>query len=215
MVALALGAIDRHLAGRRLQALALAVLSALGRPELWPLVVVYGVHLWRVEPARRAWVIGGILAVPLLWLGGGTLGASNPLDSLQRAQAVTAIGAVLRPDEGHGASSLLETTWGLVVAPLWLTALAAVGIAARRYRQASDSARPILVLAAGALLWIGVAWAVSFFGIPALARFMIGPAAVLSVLASPGCRLREPGSARQRQFGQHGRGGMAGRVAAA
>src|SRR3954454_18709446 len=59
LVAIALGAVDRHLAGRRGQAFALGVGAALLRPEAWPFLGLYGaVLLWR-EPALRRLVAAG------------------------------------------------------------------------------------------------------------------------------------------------------------
>ena len=59
LVALVLGAVDRHLSGRRDQAFALAVAAALLRPESWPFLIAYGWWLWTRSPQLRRLVVGG------------------------------------------------------------------------------------------------------------------------------------------------------------
>ena len=63
VVALALGAVEAHLAGRRGAALALGYGLALARPEAWPFLGVYGVLLWLREPRLRPALL--VLAVLL------------------------------------------------------------------------------------------------------------------------------------------------------
>src|SRR3954465_14912982 len=55
LVALALGAVERHLEGRRGTALALALGAALLRPEAWPFVGLYGLVLLWGGGAPRRW----------------------------------------------------------------------------------------------------------------------------------------------------------------
>jgi len=81
IVALILAAVDRHLAAHRLQALGLAGLAALGRPEAWVIVLAYGVLVWRTDPGRRLATVAVVAAVPLVWLGGGLWGGRGPLSA--------------------------------------------------------------------------------------------------------------------------------------
>ena len=64
--ALALAAIDRHLAGRRAQALVLVFLAALGRPEMAPFFALYALLVWLTKPERRVLVVALVVAVPVL-----------------------------------------------------------------------------------------------------------------------------------------------------
>jgi hypothetical protein len=83
---LALGAVDRHLDGRRVQAVCLGALAALGRIELWPLLVLYAAWAFLQEVgARRAAVVGLVLVVPVLWLGGDWVGSGDALHGSKRA----------------------------------------------------------------------------------------------------------------------------------
>src|SRR3954452_624220 len=78
LVALVLGAIERHLDGRRGQALALGFAAALLRPEAWPFLLAYGVtYAWR-RPRRVAIVMALLLALPLLWFVPEWIGAGDP-----------------------------------------------------------------------------------------------------------------------------------------
>ena len=55
-------------------ALALAGLAALVRPEVWPLLALYGLWRWRAEPALRPSIAAIAVAVPALWFGPGLFG---------------------------------------------------------------------------------------------------------------------------------------------
>ena len=54
-----LGAVDRHLEGRRRQAFALAVAAGLLRPEAWPFLGLYGLWLVWDDRARLRQVAAG------------------------------------------------------------------------------------------------------------------------------------------------------------
>src|SRR6185295_5832994 len=53
LIALTLGAADRHLAGRRDWTLVLVALAGLIRPEAWVVIAGYGLHVWIREPRLR------------------------------------------------------------------------------------------------------------------------------------------------------------------
>jgi len=68
-VALCLGAIDCHLHRRTAAAFTLLTLAALGRPEVWPFLILYAAWTWRALPAMRIRLAAGLLPVPVLWFG--------------------------------------------------------------------------------------------------------------------------------------------------
>jgi hypothetical protein len=216
IVAAILAAIDRHLAGHRIQALGLGCLAALGRPEAWLVVVAYGALLWRAGAGRRLAVAALVAAVPLLWLGGGAWGGSGPVSasrerhvsmakSTERAagqrpaetsqrSAARRIGPAPQPPRRRGPSARLWAGLGVVVAaaqlvvlPLALLALAALVRACIVIRRnGSETDRVTAFLGIGALGWIAVQAVAGLLGFPVASRFLFGPAAVISVLAGVG-----------------------------
>jgi len=174
LVALCLGAVLRHLHGRRAPVLAPGGLAALLRPEVWPFLGLYALWLWGRGTARRRVLVTAVLAaVPLLWLGGDRLGSGSPWTGADRAQVIGA--DVDRP------ALVWEAISGLVVLPVWLAAAVCVALAVHRRE------RIVMWLAGGALAWIGLVAAMTVvLGFAALGRFLAPPAAVLCVLAGAG-----------------------------
>jgi hypothetical protein len=191
VAALVLGAIDRHLAGRRTQALALACLAALGRPEVWPLAVVYGLAVWWVERRRGAVIVALLGAVPAIWLGGSYWGSGNPFGAAHRAHAVLegrlASEGETRSPAGEAVGTL-EKAAQLVILPYAIAALFAVGQAVLRVRRDGDRCdRVTVALGAGVVGWIAIVMGGALIGLPAaVPHFMLAPAAVLSVLGGVG-----------------------------
>ena len=173
LVALVLGAIDRELAGRRRQALALGVAAALLRPEAWPFLALYIVGLWRRGSIGRGWLVVAVAAVPALWFVPDLAGSGSALSGAERA----------RGDSGAPVGEALEAVaraWRLVPVALWLAAGYAV-LDARR------SGRPVVgVLAAGALGWIAVVAVMAAGGYAGIPRFAAPAAAVVVVLGAVG-----------------------------
>jgi hypothetical protein len=212
VAALALGAIDRHLAGHRLQALALVCSAALGRPEAWPIAVAYALILWSTERSRRRVVILMVAAVPALWLGGGVWGAGNPLAAAGGAKEDRGPGSGPKqtaplqdlgssPDSGSNSDAArrfesaapapppwraLATAANIVVLPFGLAALAAVVLALAGRLEDRRGAQVVIGLGAAALAWIAVLVAGSMLGLPVQRRFLLAPAAVLSILGAVG-----------------------------
>jgi hypothetical protein len=155
IAALVLAAIDRHLAGRRPQALALGCLAALGRPEAWPLAVLYGVAVCRVE-RRRAPAMAALLAVvPALWVGGSLWGSGDPLGAAHQAQGALEYVAGETATLADRALFSLQTAGQLVILPYGVAALFAVARAIGRVRRGGDgSDRVTIALGAGALGWV-------------------------------------------------------------
>ena len=172
--ALWLWAIDRHLAGRRGQALALGTALALLRPEAWPFLAGYAVWLWWREPARRVWAGAAVVVVPLLWFGGDWWGSGDPWHGAELAQVAAA-------DGSSRLTFALEQVARMVVAPVWAAAAFAVVVAWRRRDPV------VMGLAALVVAWSAVVTAMSVaFGYAALSRFLLPAAALACVLAGIG-----------------------------
>lgn len=169
--ALCVWAVRRHLDGRSGQALLLAALAGLTRPEVWPFLVLYaGWLLWRAP--RRWWVLVPVLpVVPLLWFGGDRLASGDGLAGAETAQVLV----------GTGAQRLLvalDAALAMVIAPVWVAAVVAVVWGAHR-RQAAPA-----ILVGAALAWAGLVAAMAgVLGYAALGRFYTPGAALLCVVA--------------------------------
>ena len=193
IVALVLWAIDRHLHGRRLQALALASLAALGRPEPWPLVVAYGAVVWRGEGARgRTAVLALVAMAPALWLGGSWWGSGDPIprtvelpgpdEDPQRPAA-----RPQAPSVGDIVLGLGRFAGAMVILPIWVAAAFAFVRALGRARLGRDhNARVIVAVGVAALAWVLIVIGDAFLSQPLAPRFLFGPAALISVLGAVG-----------------------------
>jgi hypothetical protein len=178
LVALVLGAIDRHLSGRRGQALGLAFAAALLRPEVWPFLLAYAVVYAGGRPRRLAVVATLGVAVPALWFVPEWIGAGDPFYGAWVARASM---------EAHQTQKLaspelaaLGRALGLALAPLAVAALVAVVEAARRRRPLE------LTLAGAALAWVAIVVAMTAQGYAGLARFSLPAGAVICVLGGAG-----------------------------
>lgn len=175
VVALLLWAVERHLEGRRDQAFLLGVLVALSRPEAWPFLGAYAAFLWVREPSKRRLVAPPLVAVPILWFGADWWGAGDPFYAQGLAE-----GTNLYRGAGHPGLELLSDASGVLVAPALLGALAAVAFAARA------GERTTLLLAGGALAWIGLLAVMTEAGYAGRLRFFALPMAIVCVLAGVG-----------------------------
>lgn len=153
-------------------ALVLGALAALVRPEVWPLLAVYGAWRWREDPRSRPLLAGLAVGAWALWfvpdlLTSGTLSAGG------RAQG--------RAGTQSGLAGSLEVLGRAVPMPLfaaWPLALFAT-VKGRRDRR-------LAILGAGVLGWVAVVVAMSAVGFPGLPRFMAPAVAVAGVLAGVG-----------------------------
>lgn len=165
--ALALGAVERHLAGSRRTAFVLLALGSLSRPEVFLFAAAYG--LWLVHRDRRALVAVGpaLLAVPALWLGGDWWGSGNPLHGGELAKLYSNLstGEVL-----NGIPTVMS--WPTLV----LAGISLVFAARRRERLT-------LALGAWAVAWLALVVLVPAFGGPGSVRFLMPPAVLVSVVA--------------------------------
>lgn len=190
VVALVLGAIDRHLAEHRVQAFLLLLLAALGRPEVWVFLVAYGIVVWRSHPRWRPLVAALILAGPAVWLAGDLWGSGGATTSLSRARGSPVRLAI--PEIPHQRLRVQATAvhaTSVLIVPVWLAALGATAVSAarRRPRPARRApARAAAVLGAAALAWIALEVLMAFFGFHVSLRLMAPAAAALSILAGVG-----------------------------
>jgi len=83
-------ATERHLDGRRRATFCLLFLAGLARPEVWPFLGLYAVHLWRSDPDARRLVAGVLAAVPVLWIGADWWGSGELFHASGTARAVDA-----------------------------------------------------------------------------------------------------------------------------
>jgi hypothetical protein len=177
LIALTLGAVDRHMAGRRDWALVLVGLAGLIRPEAWVLLGLYGLYVWQREPRLRPLAVAAVVAAPALWLGLDWIGSGNPLHASSTATSAT---------EGSAANARVPA-WevvrraadAVIVPTLVLAAVGVVGAARRRDRA-------VLSLAALALGWIAVVAIMAEVGFTGTRRYLAAPAAALCVLAGVG-----------------------------
>ena len=88
LVALCLWAIERHLDGRRRDAFLLGIAAALLRPEVWPFIALYGLYLIVIDRRVKtvALVLGGGLALVILWFVPEYLGSGDFLRAANRAR---------------------------------------------------------------------------------------------------------------------------------
>jgi hypothetical protein len=190
LVALALGAVECHVAGAGAAGLALLVGAALVRPEVWPFAAAYAVWFVIARARRRGTVPCGTIAllaaaavlVLLAWFLPEKLGSGSFLRGASRAQEPVSgsPAQAARPFIAvftHSASSL--------AVPVYVAAALGVLLAARDRER--PAARTVLVLAAvSALLMVavGVLAEAGFTGNP---RYVTLPAALVCVLAGVGC----------------------------
>lgn len=172
LIACVLWAAERHLAGRRGTAFALGVAAALIRPEAWPFLILYALWRWRqVERTERLAMLGGLLLVPLLWVGPPAV-AGDPFAASSHA-------ANYNGNTGSNPGwTALKRGLGLALAPLWVAAAAAVALRPRD--------RPVRGLALGAVAWLALVVVMTIAGYPGLARFMLPSAALACALAGVG-----------------------------
>jgi hypothetical protein len=181
LIACTLWAIDRLCAGRRGQAYALVVATALIRPEAAPFLVAGAAWLALRDPAfstppRRLALLAGLLAVPAGWLVPPWLGSGHPLLAAHNARLYD---GVLGTDP---LSTELSRAIGLQPWPLLITALAFLAIAIVRDRRWW-----LVGLAAFALAWWAVVIVMALgLGYPGLERFDLPAASVVCVLGAAG-----------------------------
>ena len=177
LIALALGAFDAHLTGRRRLALGCVALAGLIRPEAWPFLWLYAAYLWRAEPAARRLLALLAIAPPAIWLGLDWIGSGNPLNAGARAHEPAA-GSIA--NARFPALEVLRRSVDAVLLPVFLLAAGAAAVGVRRRDRA------VIEIATVALAWIAIVAVLSQGGYPGLQRYLAVPAALICVLAGVG-----------------------------
>jgi hypothetical protein len=171
--ALAVWAVERHLAGRPGTALGLATLLALDRPEAWPFLGLYA--LWLLKERAVPWprVLAALASVPVLWFGGDLWGSGDLWHGAGVAQVYAEDPDRLRDS--------IERVWQVVASPTWFAA----GVLLLAWTRRDD--RPVqamALLAAGyTAVVVGMA---AVLGYAAVGRFLLPAAALICVLAGIG-----------------------------
>ena len=175
MVALLLGAIERHLDDRRDHALVLGVLAALLRPEVWPFLGLYALWLWFAEPRLRRLALGLLPLVPLLWLGGDWLGSGGVLTGADRARVAVDEDPTMRLIQADA------EVFEVVIAPVWAGAVIAMLVSLRRREPV------VPTLGALSLAWLGLLFVMTAkLGFYSGGRFAVPAGGLLSILAAVG-----------------------------
>jgi hypothetical protein len=170
-VALCLAAIDAHLSRRPRLAFAMVVAAALGRPEVWPFVVLYAGWLWLRVPGARPWALLGLAVIPVTWFSVPALTSKNIFHAGDLAlNQVTVI-------HGNKVIGVIERWRSLYELPMQLAA--ALGVVLAAVRRDLET----LGLAAAAVLWVVIEVAFAYHGWSAVSRYLIEPAALVIVIA--------------------------------
>ena len=176
IVALVLGATDCWLRGRQRWSLALFWLAALGRPEVWPFMLVHSVWCWRRDPAMRRAIIAAWVTIPLLWYGIPALTARTPFISQDNALNSPRelhsgkIGGTIHRFDG-------QQTWSIEV-----VALLGFIYALTRRRWARNDLT--ILLGGCVIVWVLIEVAFALHGFPAVPRYMFEPVAFTGVIAA-------------------------------
>jgi hypothetical protein len=174
LMAICLLAFERHLDGRRGQALALGLAAGLLRPEVWPFLGAYGVVVWRNAPGLRPLVAAAPAVVAAAWFLPELWGSGELLRSSERARI---------PNPGQpalAAHPALEVMRRFaLMAPAPLLCGAAVGAASIRRG-------PVLAVAAGGTAWLAIVALMSEAGYSGEERYLLPAAACACVLGGLG-----------------------------
>jgi hypothetical protein len=171
LVTCCLAAIDMFLCRRLAWAWWIGVLAGLGRPEVWPFLVVYGIWLFLKHPKMRWMIYGGAIVTLFLWFGVPTITNGKPDIAGQLA--------LKSPRELHSNKVVgtIDRVKALDYWPVWLGALIAVGLAAWRRN------RTVLVLAGMVVVWVVIEIAFVLHGFPGVPRYLFEAAGLAAVLA--------------------------------
>jgi hypothetical protein len=174
LAAAVLWAIVAHLSGRRRAALALLTAAGLMRPEVWPFLGLYGLWMWRRDPADRVAVLIAGASIPLLWFGPDILGAGGALDASKTARGIPSPGSAKLAS--FPVLALLGDTATLFTLPALAAALVAAWLCGRTAR----------LLAAGAAAWVAIVAVMTVAGYAGNPRYLVAAAAVGAALAGVG-----------------------------
>lgn len=202
LIAAALGAIELHLRGRRLAALALGIVAGLIRPEVWIALAGYGLWLmWRDRrPSTFALAFGGAAFLLAAWLVPDRLSTGEWFRGAERAQ---------NPVPGSpGASAFpfgLTFVYGSIALAWPLYAGAVVAVRGRRPEVLGIAAMATALMVTVAVL--------AEFGFTGNIRYVALPAALVAVLGGLG--LPAFAAAVRARLGTAGQRAVAGLAAVA
>jgi hypothetical protein len=175
-------ALDRHLDGRHGQAFGLAAAVALTRPELGPVLALYGLGLVSTSAGRVVWVAPSVVVVAALWVVPELVGSGQPLRAATRAQE----GAAGTVEEGvPPALDALRLAFEMLPAAVWPLALVAVATAVLGGVAARTRAT-VLVPAAVAGGWLLLSAVLADAGVAIVERLLIPPAVLCAVVVGQG-----------------------------
>ncbi len=172
--AIVLAAVDAHLCRRPRLAYVVLFAAALGRPEVWPLVGLYGLWLiWKV-PGARTLVVAGWVLVIAAWF------VPTAIWSKSVFQAGTL---------DLGKATACHTNKILCVGQRWgdwyewpMQLAGVLGVAVALLRRD----RRVLGLVGLTLLWLVIEIAFAYHGFSAVSRYVLEPAAVMVAIAGYG-----------------------------
>ncbi len=183
LVALALAAVDRHLAGRTRHAFLFGLGAALLRPEAWPFLGLYGLWLlWR-EPAARKLVIAGFVALPVLWLLPELWGSGDLLRAAHRAHTPRANSAAFADNP---AVEVVRQFFAMLTPAIWVGLGALVVMSLLRLGSTWSERRAAFGLALGGAVWVLEVAVMTNDGFSGNTRYLIMPAAIACVVAGIG-----------------------------
>jgi hypothetical protein len=171
LVTFLLAAIDMGLIGRYRWALVFAVLTGLGRPEVWPFLGLFMLWCWFKVPRMRWMIIAGIVLIAFMWFGIPTITNGRPDVAGQLAKGSP------RELKNNQLVGTVKRFHEMQYLPVWIAAAFAVVLAAFRRD------RIVLALGVGVVAWLIVEIAFAYHGWPALPRYMFEAAGVVAVLA--------------------------------
>ena len=171
IVSFCLAAIDMFLIRRLSWAWWLGVYAGLGRPEVWPFLVIYGIWILRRKPDMRWMVIAGGLVTVFFWFGVPTITNGRPNIAGQLALKSP------RECTTNKVVCTLQRYRDLLYLPIDLAALVAVGLALLRRN------RTVLTLAGMVVLWVLTEIAFVLHGFPGVQRYLFEAAGLTAVLA--------------------------------
>jgi hypothetical protein len=184
LVALALAAVDRHVAGRPRQAFVLALGAALLRPEAWVFFGGYGVWLlWHERRAARRIVALAFTIVPALWLLPEQVGSGDLLRAMHRAKTPNANSAAFADDPIR---AVFQQFQDMLSGPIWIGLVAMAILALLARMPGRREGRLAAALLAGGVVWVLEVAYMTSSGFSGNERYLILPAAVACVLGGAG-----------------------------
>jgi hypothetical protein len=171
IVTFTLAAIDMCLIGRYRWTLVFGVLAALGRPEVWPFLGLFGLWAWFKLPSMRWMLVAGAALIAFMWFGIPTITNGRPDIAGQLAQASP---RELKTNRVFGTLGRMHE---LEYLPVWIAAAVGVALAAVRRNWI------VVALGVAVVVWAIVEIAFAFHGWPALPRYMFEAAGMVAILA--------------------------------